>query len=132
MCHVHFIRTVLRNVAKKYQKEVADKLRDALEDQQKMLDLSLELENRGYSKAANTIERFKLDLFNHRAFPRDHWKKIRTTNGLERINKELKRRTRVVGAFPNDESFMRLAVSILMDINEEWLTGRKYLTMDVK
>jgi putative transposase len=95
-----------------------------------MQDLSLELEHRGYPKAANTIERF-LDLFNHRASPKDHWKKIRTTNGLERTNKELKRRTRVVGAFPNDESFMRLAVSILMDINEEWLTGRKYLTMDV-
>jgi putative transposase len=60
---------VLRNVAKKYQKEVADKLREALEDQQKMQDLSLELEKRGYSKASDTIERFKLDLFNHRVFP---------------------------------------------------------------
>jgi putative transposase len=97
-----------------------------------MEDLLLELEMRGYSKASDAIERFKLDLSNHRAFPRDHWKKIRTTNGSERINKELKRRTRVVGTFPNDESFMRLAVSILMDVNEEWLTGRKYLTMDVK
>ena len=119
-------------MAKKYQKEIADKLHEALEDQQKMQNLSIVLENRGYPKAANTIERFKLDLLNYRASPKDHWKKIRTTNGLERINKELKRRTRVVGAFPNDESFMRLAVSILIDINEEWLTGRKYLTMDGK
>jgi len=126
------MRAVLRNVTKKCQKEIAYKLHEALEDQQKMQDLSLELEHRGYPKAANTVERFKLDLLNYRASPKDHWKKIRTTNGLERINKELKRRTRVVGAFPNDESFMRLAVSILMDINEEWLTGRKYLTMDVK
>jgi len=86
------MRAVLRNVAKKYQKEAANKLREALEDQQKMQDLSLELEKRGYPKASDTIERFKLDLPNHRAFPRDHWKKIRTTNGLERINKELKRR----------------------------------------
>ena len=132
MCHVHFMRAVLRNIAKKYQKEIAYKLHEALEDYQKMQDLSIELENRGYSKSADTIERFKLDLSNYRSFPKDHWKKIRTTNGLERINKELKRRTRVVGAFPNDESFMRLAISILMDINEEWLTGRKYLTMDVK
>jgi len=64
------------------------------------------------------------------AFPRGHWKRIRTTNGLERINKELKRRSRVVGAFPNDRSLLRLAVAILMDINEEWMTGRKYLSMD--
>jgi transposase-like protein len=48
---------------------------------------------RGYSKASDPIERFELDLSNHRAFPMDHWKKIRTTNGLERINKELKRRS---------------------------------------
>ena len=57
-------------------------------------------------------------------------KKIRTTNGLERINKVLKRRSRVVGAFPNDASLLRLGGAILMDINEEWLTGRKYLSMD--
>jgi hypothetical protein len=68
-------------------------------------------------------------IWNHRAFPKEHWKKIRTTNGLERINKELKRRSRVVGAFPNDGALLRLGVTILMDINEEWLTGRKYLSM---
>ena len=51
-------------------------------------------------------------------------------DGLERINKELKRRTRVVGAFPSDKSFMRLGVSILIDINEEWMTTKKYLSMD--
>jgi hypothetical protein len=48
---------------------------------------------------------------------------------LERINKELKRRTRVVGAFPSDQSFMRLSVSILIDINEEWMITKRYLTM---
>jgi len=49
---------------------------------------------------------------------------------MERINKELKRRTRVVGAFPNDDSLLRLAGAVLMDINEEWVTGRKYLTVE--
>ncbi|MBP2144563.1 hypothetical protein J2129_000017 [Methanofollis sp. W23] len=47
-------------------------------------------------------------------------------NMMERINKELKRRTKVVGAFPNENSLLRLAGSILMDINEEWVTGRRY------
>jgi transposase-like protein len=75
------------------------------------------------------IDRFSQYIWNHRAFPKEHCKKIRTTNGLERINKELKRRSRVVGAFPNDEALLRLGVAILMDINEEWLTGRKYLSM---
>ena len=132
MCHVHFVRAVLRNVAKKYQKEIADKLKMALEDETKMHELVLDLENRGYSKSADTIERFRFSLGNYRAFPREHWRRIRTTNGLERINKELKRRTRVVGAFPNDESLMRLGVSLLIDINEEWLTTKKYLSMDLE
>jgi transposase-like protein len=132
MCHVHFMRAVLRNVAKKYQKEIADKLKMALEDETKMHELVLDLESRGYSKPADTIERFRFSLENYRAFPREHWRRIRTTNGLERINKELKRRTRVVGAFPNDESLMRLGVSLLIDINEEWLTTKKYLSMDLE
>jgi putative transposase len=130
MCHVHFMRAVLRNVAKKYHKEIADKIKIALEDEIKMQDLAQELRDRGYSKSADTIERFRFDLWNFRAFPRDHWRRIRTTNGLERINKELKRRTRVAGAFPSEKSFMRLGVSVLIDINEEWLTNKRYLSMD--
>ena len=131
MCHVHLVRAVLRNVAKKYHKEIADKIKIALEDETKMHELILELESRGYSKAADTLERFRFSLWNYRSFSREHWRQIRTTNGLERINKELKRRTRVVGAFPSDRSFMRLGVSILIDINEEWMTTKKYLSMDM-
>jgi putative transposase len=130
MCHVHLVRAVLRNVAKKYHKEIADKIKIALEDETKTHELILELESRGYSKAADTLERFRFSLWNYRSFSREHWRRIRTTNGLERINKELKRRTRVVGAFPSDRSFMRLGVSILIDINEEWMTTKKYLSMD--
>ena len=130
MCHVHLVRAVLRNVAKKYHKEIADKLKVALEDESKMQELIQELENRGFSKAADTLESFQFSLWNYRSFPASHQRRIRTTNGLERINKELKRRSRVVGAFPGDQSFMRLGVSILIDINEEWMTTKRYLSMD--
>ncbi len=98
MCHVHFMRAVLRNVAKKYQ--IADKLKEALENETKMQDLSQELESRGYPKSADTVERFNSDYGTTGRSQGAHWKRIRTTNGLERINKELKRRSRVVGAFP--------------------------------
>jgi putative transposase len=94
-----------------------------------MKELVVELSQKRCSKSADTIDRFSQDIWNHRAFPKEHWKRIRTTNGLERINKELKRRSRVIGAFPNDGALLRLGVTILMDINEEWLTGRKYLSM---
>jgi transposase-like protein len=130
MCNVHFMRAVLKNIPKKDKAEVAYQLRDALEDESKMQKLATSLDEKGYSRSAETIERFRFDLWNYKAFPRAHWRKIRTTNGLERINKELKRRTRVAGAFSNDESLLRLAVSVMMNINEEWITGNRYLSME--
>jgi transposase-like protein len=74
MCHVHFVRAVLRNVAKKYQKEIADKLKIALDDETKMHELVLDLEGRGYSKSASTIEHFQFSLWNYKSFPRNHWR----------------------------------------------------------
>ena len=62
-------------------------------------------------------------------FPRSTHKKIRTVNGLERVNKEIRRRTRVVGIFPNEDSVLRLTSAILAEIHEEWLTGRQYLNL---
>jgi transposase-like protein len=130
MCNVHFQRAVLKSIKKKDTAEIANKLKDAMEDEAKMQELANELRERKYFKAAETIERFIFDLWNYKTAQREHWRKIRTTNGQERINKELKRRSRVVGAFPNDSSFLRLAVSILIDINEEWITGNRYLSME--
>jgi putative transposase len=129
MCQVHFSRAVLNNIPNRDKEVIAERLRQGFEDESKMAELAVELRQKRYSKSADTIDRFSQDIWNHRAFPKEHWKKIRTTNGLERINKELKRRSRVVGAFPNDGALLRLGVTILMDINEEWLTGRKYLSM---
>lgn len=64
------------------------------------------------------------------AFPRSHQRRLRTINALERGNQEIRRRTRVVGVFPNDEACLRLASAILMEIAEDWQTGRTYLTME--
>jgi len=130
MCNVHFMRAVLKNIPKKDKAEVAYELKVALEDESKMQILANKLNQKGYSKSAETIERFRFDLWNYKSFPRPHWIKIRTTNGVERINKELKRRSRVAGAFSNDESLLRLAACIMMDINEEWITGRRYLSVE--
>jgi putative transposase len=129
-CHVHFDRAVLESIPKKDKKEIAEKLKDATDDEMKMQNLAAELSERGFSPAAETIDRFRFDLWNYKAYPKAHWKKIRTTNVVERINKELKRRSRSVGAFPSEKSLMRLAGCILININEEWITGNKYLSMD--
>lgn len=63
-------------------------------------------------------------------FPQNHRKKIRTSNGIERVNREIKRRTRVAVMFPNDASALRLVTAVLMEIHEEWITGRRYLDME--
>jgi len=130
MCNVHFTRAVLKNIPKKDKREIAYMLKDALEDENKMQELAGILDEKGYSKAAETIDNFRFDLWNYKAFPRPYWRLIRTTNSLERINKELKRRSRVAGAFSNDQSLLRMAVCPMMDINEEWITGRKYLSLE--
>jgi len=129
-CQVHFSRAVLESISNKDKPEIAEKLKVALDDESKMQDLARELSEQGYSQSAETIDRFRFDLWNYKAYPRAHWKKIRTTNLVERINKELKRRSRPVGAFPSDRSLMRLAGCIMININEEWITGKKYLSMD--
>jgi putative transposase len=63
-------------------------------------------------------------------FPKEHWKKLRTTNGMERLNREIKRRTRVAVIFPNKESALRLVTGILIEIHEDWITGKQYLDMN--
>ena len=64
------------------------------------------------------------------ALPPSHRRRLRTINMLERLNKELKRRTRVAGLFPNESSALRLVSAVAMEISEEWETSRKYLTME--
>ena len=63
-------------------------------------------------------------------FPREHCRRLRTSNGIERQNQEIKRRTRVVRIFPNERSALRLIGAVLMEIHEEWMTGRQYLDME--
>lgn len=66
------------------------------------------------------------------ALPQEHRKRMRTTNMLERLNEEVKRRTRVAGLFPNEASLLRLVAAILMETDEDWQTGKRYLNMNVE
>jgi transposase-like protein len=64
--------------------------------------------------------------------PPEHRKRLRTTNMEERLNRELKRRTRVATLFPNEGSLLRLVTAVLMEVSEEWETGRRYVTFETK
>ena len=61
--------------------------------------------------------------------PTEHWKKIRTNNVSERLNQEIKRRTRVARLFPSAEACLRLATAVIVEIHEEWISGKQYLTI---
>ena len=62
-------------------------------------------------------------------FPPSHWKKVRTTNGLERLNREIARRTRVATLFPNVQSCLRLVTAVTLEIHDDWCAGRAYLSI---
>jgi transposase-like protein len=74
------------------------------------------------------LEDAEPDLLAFYAFPAEHWPKLRSTNPLERVNREIGRRSDVVGIFPNDAALLRLAGMLLLEQNDEWLVGRRYLS----
>jgi transposase-like protein len=81
-------------------------------------------------KVARLLEAAEEDLLAFYAFPTTHWSKLRSTNPLERVNREIGRRSDVVGIFPNNASVTRLAGALLIEQNDEWLVGRRYLSAE--
>jgi len=82
-------------------------------------------------KLSTFMDQAEDDVLAYMSFPADHWPKIHSTNGLERLNGEVKRRTEVVGIFPNDEAIVRLVGAILLEQNDEWAIQRcRYMTLE--
>jgi putative transposase len=75
------------------------------------------------------LEDAEEELLAYMRFPREHWPKIRSTNPLERVNLEIARRSDVVGIYPNDAALLRLATSLLVEQNDEWLVQKRYLSL---
>lgn len=81
------------------------------------------------SRLANWMEQNLPEGLTVFSFPSAHRRLIRTTNGVERLNREIKRRTRVAGIFPNEAACLRLVSAVLMEISDEWEAGRIYLSL---
>ncbi len=70
------------------------------------------------------------DVLAYKTFPQAHWRQIHSTNPLERLNKEIKRRTNVVGIFPNERAIRRLIGALMLEQNDEWAVTRRYMTLE--
>jgi transposase-like protein len=132
-CSVHFLREALGHVRKDQQGMVAALLRaifnaDSGDAARELVGDALERLRKPLPKVAALVEEAEEDLLAFYSFPADHWAKLRSTNPLERVNREIGRRTDVVGIFPNDRSLIRLAASLVIEQNDEWLVGRRYLS----
>jgi putative transposase len=134
-CMVHFYRNVFSHVPSSKVREASHMLKaiHAQESRQAAQDKAeaviAELRRQRMSKAADLLEESIGETLTYYAFPDVHWIKIRTNNPLERIMKEIRRRTRVVGAFPDGQSCLNLAAARLRHIaGTQWST-RKYMNM---
>lgn len=135
-CQFYLSQNAQSYVPKKYMKaEITEAMKNifnspSLESAEKMILSVME----DYSKSAPEFVKWLEDnvregltVFN---FPRNHRRKVRTSNGIERVNREIKRRTRVAVLFPNQESALRLVTGVLIEIHEEWITGKQYLDLN--
>jgi transposase-like protein len=133
-CVVHFERNVLSHVPSSLMAEVAEDLKAVFKVRREKTARALaeefvELYESRYPKAVSVFEAGVEDALTYLGLPGSHHARIRTTNMLERLFKEVKRRTRVVGVFPNETSAAVLATEIVLRSSEEWALKR-YLTMD--
>jgi len=134
-CQFHLMRNALAYVPRaEMQPEVVADLRAVFDapdrpEAERQLGLAAKKYRATAPKLADWLEENLAEGLAVFALPRSHRRRLRTSNMLERLNEELKRRTRVAGLFPNDASLLRLVSAVLMEVSEDWETNRKYLTM---
>jgi putative transposase len=134
-CRVHFARNLLAHVPKSHADMAAAVFRTvfAQPDAETVAatwdEVREQLASR-FSKIGPLMDGAKTEVLAFTGFPRAHWSKVWSTNPLERVNKEIKRRARVVGIFPNDASVIRLVGAVLADMHDEWQSAdnRRYLS----
>jgi transposase-like protein len=134
-CQVHFRRNVMSHVAPKRKKEVSedlDRIFNATnsEDAKKIIDEVMDKYAEDIKDVTEMLDDGKEDILAIYVLPKKYRERFRSTNMIERLNEEIRRREKVIRIFPNDLAAMRLIGAVLMEKDEEWSTGRIYLDME--
>jgi len=135
-CYVHFLRNALDHLPRKADDDCLTELRwlydrHDLAEARRDLAAWLAKWQTKYPKLCDWVEENIEETFAFYRLPRQHHKHLKSTNMLERINQELKRRTHVVRIFPNEASCLRLVRALAVEIHEEWIEGTRYLNMEI-
>jgi len=132
-CRVHFMRNLLAHVPRQDKKPVAAWVRtifaqphqEAAHKQLAQVQAALAPQ---WPKAAALLETAADDILAFMSFPEEHWKRLASNNLLERLNREIRRRTDVVQVFPDEPSLIRLVGALLIEMDTEWAVGRRYFS----
>ena len=133
-CRVHFVRNALAKVTKGHAEMVAATIRTIFAQPDAAaahahLHTVVDMLRAKFPAVADQLLDAEHDVLAYADFPRSHWRRIWSTNPLERVNKEIKRRANVVGIFPNDDAVIRLVGAVLLEVHDEWqVADRAYFS----
>jgi len=134
-CRVHWMRSALAHAPAKQRAAVAAMLKTIFAQESKA-DAEMQWETvadalrEKQDKLGTFMDASRDDVLAYMSFPREHWAQIASTNPLERVNREIKRRADVIGIFPNDEAIIRLVGALMLETNDEWTVARRYMSLE--
>lgn len=134
-CRVHWMRNALAHVGPKQRPAVVAMLKtifaqESAEAAHKQWHHVADALRERYEKLAIMMDGSREEVLAYMAFPKEHWTQISSTNPLERVNKEIKRRADVIGIFPNTAAVIRLVGALMLEQNDEWSVSRRYMTLE--
>lgn len=134
-CRVHWMRNALAHASAKQRTAVAAMLKTIFAQETKaeaeaQWNVVADALREKNHKLGAMMDASRDDVLAYMDFPRHHWAQISSTNPLERVNKEIKRRSDVVGIFPNDAAIIRLVGALMLEQNDEWAVARRYMTLE--